>query len=158
MDMHARPGRSCPLSYRYPPPRISARLSLSVETLWVVGGLYGNRFALDALLEAYEADRGSKALVFNGDFHWFDVDAADFSRVNETVLGSHALRGNIETELASPEEGAGCGCAAAAPRPSGRGLLSAVIAVPPQARRGRGLADGIGGRPTALELDLLLVG
>jgi len=109
--MLARPGRSCPLSYRYPPPSITARLSLSVQTLWVAGGLYGNPFALDALLEAYEADSGSKALVFNGDFHWFDVDPADFRRVNETVLGFHATRGNIETELAAPEEDAGCGCA-----------------------------------------------
>src|SRR5512134_2793809 len=111
MDMLARPGRTCPLAYRYPPPRITTAVSLNVETLWVAGGLYGNPLALDALLEAYEAERGSKALVFNGDFHWFDVDAADFGRVNETVLGFHALRGNIETELAAPEEGAGCGCA-----------------------------------------------
>jgi hypothetical protein len=109
--MLARPGRSCPLSYRYPPPRITASVSLSVQTLWVAGGLYGNPFALDALLEAYEADRGSKALVFNGDFHWFDVDPAHFRRVDETVLRFHALRGNIETELAAPEEDAGCGCA-----------------------------------------------
>ena len=111
MDALARPGRSCPLSYRYPPPRISACVSVSVDTLWVAGGLYGNPLALDALLAAYDAERGRKALVFNGDFHWFDVDAADFRRVNETVLGFHALRGNIETELAAPEEDAGCGCA-----------------------------------------------
>jgi hypothetical protein len=110
MDMLARPGRSCPLSYRYPPPSITARPSLSVETLWVAGGLYGNPLALDALLAAYAADPGSKALVFNGDFHWFDVDPADFRRVSETVLGFHALRGNVETELAAPEEDAGCGC------------------------------------------------
>ncbi|HSA89642.1 MAG TPA: hypothetical protein VLF42_07040 [Burkholderiales bacterium] len=109
--MLARPGRSCPLSYRYPPPRITTAVSLNVETLWVAGGLYGNPFALDALLEAYEADRGRKALVFNGDFHWFDVDTADFRRVNQTVLGFHALRGNIETEIATPGDGAGCGCA-----------------------------------------------
>jgi hypothetical protein len=107
----ARPGRTCPLSYRYPPPRITAAPPLQVETLWVAGGLYGNPFTLEALLQAYEADRGRKALVFNGDFHWFDVDAADFRRVNQTVLGFHALRGNIETELAAPQEGAGCGCA-----------------------------------------------
>jgi hypothetical protein len=108
--MLARPGRTCPLSYRYPPPSITARLSLSVETLWVAGGLYGNTLALDALLGAYEADRGGKALAFNGDFHWFDVDPVEFRRVNETVLGFHALRGNVETEIAAPEEGAGCGC------------------------------------------------
>jgi predicted phosphodiesterase len=108
--MLARPGRSCPLSYRYPPPQITAAVSLNVETLWVAGGLYGNPLALDALLQAYDADRGSKALVFNGDFHWFDVDAEDFLRVNETVLRFHAVRGNVETELAAPEEDAGCGC------------------------------------------------
>jgi hypothetical protein len=111
MDMLARPGRTCPLSYRYSPSSITERLSLDAETLWIAGGLYGNTLALEALLEAYEADRGSKALVFNGDFHWFDVDAAEFRRVNETVLGFHALRGNVETELAGPEQGAGCGCA-----------------------------------------------
>jgi predicted phosphodiesterase len=108
--MLARPGRSCPLSYRYPPPQITAAVSLNVEALWVAGGLYGNPLALDALLQAYDADRGSKALVFNGDFHWFDVDAEDFLRVNETVLRFHAVRGNVETELAAPEEDAGCGC------------------------------------------------
>jgi predicted phosphodiesterase len=108
--MLARPGRSCPLSYRYPPPQITAAVSLNVETLWVAGGLYGNPLALDALLQAYDADRGSKALVFNGDFHWFDVDAEDFLRMNETVLRFHAVRGNVETELAAPEEHAGCGC------------------------------------------------
>jgi hypothetical protein len=111
MDMLARPGRTCPLSYRYSPSSITARFSLSVETLWIAGGLYGNTLALDALLKAYEADRSSKALIFNGDFHWFDVDAAEFRRVDETVLGFHALRGNIETELAAPGEDAGCGCA-----------------------------------------------
>ena len=109
--MLARPGRTCPLSYRYAASGITATLSLGVETLWVAGGLYGNPFALDALLDAYDADPGSKALVFNGDFHWFDVDAEDFRRVNETVLSFRALRGNVETELAAPEEDAGCGCA-----------------------------------------------
>jgi hypothetical protein len=109
--MLARPGRTCPLSYRYFPYSIAAGPSLDVETLWIAGGLYGNTLALEELLAAYEAERGSKALVFNGDFHWFDVDAAEFRRVNETVLGFHALRGNVETELAAPERDAGCGCA-----------------------------------------------
>jgi hypothetical protein len=105
------PGRSCPLSYRYPPEAFGAAAALEAETLWIAGGLYGNPLALHALLEAYDADRGSKALVFNGDFHWFDADPADFRLVNETVLGFHALRGNVETEIATPAEGAGCGCA-----------------------------------------------
>lgn len=79
--------------------------------MWVAGGLYGNTLALQALLEAYAAEAGSKALVFNGDFHWFDVDPEDFRKVNEAVLSSEAMRGNVETELAAPADGAGCGCA-----------------------------------------------
>jgi len=82
--MSASPGRTCPLSYRY---------------------------ALQALLEAFEADPGGKALIFNGDFHWFDAEPAEFELIDETVLGFHALRGNVETEIAVPVDGAGCGCA-----------------------------------------------
>jgi hypothetical protein len=78
--------------------------------LWVAGGLYGNPFALQSLIESYAREPGTKALVFNGDFHWFDVDYEDFRRINETVLEFHATRGNVETELAMPAAGAGCGC------------------------------------------------
>ena len=111
MNGPSAPGRICPLSYRYRPEAIAEGPALSVETLWVAGGLYGNPFALSALLEAYDADPGSKALVFNGDFHWFDVDPADFRLINERVLAFRALRGNVETEIATPAEDAGCGCA-----------------------------------------------
>jgi hypothetical protein len=105
------PGRTCPLSYRYRPEALALASPLAVDTLLVAGGLYGNPFALRALLEACDAEPGSKALVFNGDFHWFDVDLADFRLINETVLGFPALRGNVETEISAPAENAGCGCA-----------------------------------------------
>jgi hypothetical protein len=104
------PGRSCPTSYRYGPRALRGEPSLHAESLWIAGGLYGNPLALDALLEAYERESGRKALVFNGDFHWFDVEAADFGRINDRVLAFHATRGNVETELATPQDGAGCGC------------------------------------------------
>jgi len=48
--------------------------------------------------------------VFNGDFHWFDVDPGEFERINSAVLGFRAIRGNVETELAAPGTDAGCGC------------------------------------------------
>jgi len=48
--------------------------------------------------------------VFNGDFHWLDVDPQDFLAVSETVLAHYATKGNVEAELASDED-AGCGCA-----------------------------------------------
>lgn len=104
-------GRSCPSSYRYGAKALRAPPALEVDSLWVAGGLYGNRFALQALLDAYGRESGRKALVFNGDFHWFDVEPDEFAHINRTVLQFHATRGNVETEIASPAEGAGCGCA-----------------------------------------------
>jgi hypothetical protein len=56
-------------------------------------------------------ERGPATLVFNGDFHWFDADRGIFEQVNEAVLGHRALRGNVETEIAGEDSGAGCGCA-----------------------------------------------
>jgi hypothetical protein len=103
------PGRSCPVSYQYGAASLAHAAELHVDTLWVAGGLYGNPFALERLLELYEAEPGSKALVFNGDFHWFDVD--DFGRIDGAVAAYRATRGNVETELATPLDGAGCGCA-----------------------------------------------
>lgn len=105
-----RPGRSCPLSYRYGPRALRARPTLEVDTLWIAGGLYGNRYALEALLEAFDRDSGRKTLVFNGDFHWLDAEPEEFARINRAVLGFVAMRGNVETELASPAADAGCGC------------------------------------------------
>ncbi|MBI2754331.1 MAG: hypothetical protein HYX46_12625 [Betaproteobacteria bacterium] len=104
-------GRSCPLSYRYGARSLAVPAQLAVDTLWVAGGLYGNPEALDRLLELYEDEPGAKALVFNGDFHWLDVARADFLRINMEVMRHLATRGNVETELALPEAGAGCGCA-----------------------------------------------
>jgi hypothetical protein len=104
------PGRACPLSYRYDIRVFSENPVLDVETLWVAGGLYGNPFALERLVELYAREPGSKALVFNGDFHWFDVEPEQFSLVDKVVAEYLATRGNVETELASPEADAGCGC------------------------------------------------
>ena len=108
--MEPRPGRTCPLSYRYARGAFAGAPALHADTLWIAGGLYGNRYALQALLEAFDAEPGEKALVFNGDFHWFDAQAAEFELIDEAVAGFHAIRGNVETEIASPAEGAGCGC------------------------------------------------
>ncbi len=112
------PGRSCPLHYRYAPEVFRAPPApelQGLEVLYVVGGLYGNRLALQRVLAMFEAERGRKRLVFNGDFHWFDADPAVFAAVQQSVLAHTALRGNVETELAAEvsgeEEDAGCGCA-----------------------------------------------
>jgi hypothetical protein len=104
------PGRGCPLSYRYGAAALHRAPEIEVDSLWVAGGLYGNPFALERLIELYEAEPGRKALVFNGDFHWFDVDEREFSAVEAGVHRHLATRGNVETELAEPAEAAGCGC------------------------------------------------
>lgn len=105
------PGRSCPSSYRYAPGALAGAPALRVQTLWVAGGLYGNPFALESLIASYEREPGEKALVFNGDFHWFDAQPREFEAITGTVLSFHATRGNVETELFDPAPGAGCGCA-----------------------------------------------
>ena len=104
-----RPGRSCPLSYRYGTTALDRAPDFSAETLYVIGGLYGNPFALDALLRLGDIEADAQ-LVFNGDFNWFNRDDASFTRINTEVLRHRALRGNVETELLSSDAAAGCGC------------------------------------------------
>lgn len=106
----AAPGRSCPLHYRYAPADLVREPDLRAETLYVVGGLYGNRQALGAALVLAAGEKPRATLVFNGDFNWFNVDDGGFAAINDEVLRHAALRGNVETELASDDESAGCGC------------------------------------------------
>jgi hypothetical protein len=108
-------GRTCPLHYRYTPGGFARPAHWQCDTLYVVGGLYGNEPALRTVLDLFARERGNKRLLFNGDFHWFDTDPAAFRRINETVLAHDALRGNVETEIASLTNemvgDADCGCA-----------------------------------------------
>jgi hypothetical protein len=105
------PGRSCPLHYRYAPADLAHEPDLITETLYVIGGLYGNRLALDVVLGLDAKEARPATLAFNGDFNWFDVDDAGFAAINEEVLKHHAIRGNVETEIADEDESAVCGCA-----------------------------------------------
>lgn len=116
MSATTTPGRTCPLHYHYGPEAFQAAPHpdlTDVQVLYVVGGLYGNELALHQVLRLFEAETGRKRLVFNGDFHWFDVDTACFARIQREVMAHSALRGNVETELTAPalHADAGCGCA-----------------------------------------------
>jgi hypothetical protein len=109
------PGRVCPLRYRYGAQAIAHARTREVGTLYVVGGLYGNVPALDAI-EAMAraetcADAPAPTVCFNGDFNWFDVDDEAFAEINRRVLACDALLGNVEAELDTPGDDAGCGCA-----------------------------------------------
>ena len=120
------PGRLCPLHYRYRPEDFAvpapAHLQ-ALEVLYVVGGLYGNDLALARVLELFDAERGRKQLVFNGDFHWFDADPVTFARVHRGVLMHAATRGNVETELAADDGGGDVGCGCAYPEWVGDGVV-----------------------------------
>ncbi len=104
-------GRICPASYSYSPSSFARPPELKAEVLYVVGGLYGNRFALTEIERMAECETADIQIVFNGDFHWFDADAESFIAVDRAVAQHAALRGNVETELAGDDDANGCGCA-----------------------------------------------
>ncbi|PKO27629.1 MAG: hypothetical protein CVU32_02490 [Betaproteobacteria bacterium HGW-Betaproteobacteria-5] len=104
-------GRTCPLRYRYGAEAIARLPAIEAETLYVVGGLYGNLPALDAIEAMVAQEDGPVTLVFNGDFNWFNVDDAGFAEINRRVLAHHAIVGNVEAELGVDGNAAGCGCA-----------------------------------------------
>ena len=96
---------SCPLSYalNFPPePKFQSRC------LYVVGGLYGNVFALKEILTM--ADAESADVVFNGDIHWFDAEVKSFCEIENEIAKRTltAINGNVEFELASGQNGCGC--------------------------------------------------
>lgn len=105
------PGRSCPPAYGYSPRVLARPADFATEVLYVVGGLYGNVEALDVIERLAAQETMAPTLVFNGDFHWFDAEPALFDEVQRRVLRHHALRGNVETEIAAADDAAGCGCA-----------------------------------------------
>lgn len=104
------PGRSCPLAYSYGASALAAPATLHADSLWIAGGLYGNVQAFERLEEMFAAERGDSALVFNGDFHWFDIADGTFAEIERGVSLHSATRGNVETEISQPQSGAGCGC------------------------------------------------
>ena len=109
--MNEPPGRICPLRYRYGAATLAREPEWVAHTLYVIGGLYGNRPALDAVEALAAAETGPATLCFNGDFHWFDVDDAAFIAINARVLRHDAILGNVEAELLTEADAAGCGCA-----------------------------------------------
>jgi hypothetical protein len=105
-------GRCCPTDYRIDPAELDRAPNIIADTIYVVGGLYGNAFALNAVEELVAREMGTVALVFNGDAHWFDAECEAFSILDSRLAAYPAIRGNVETEIARQGDiGAGCGCA-----------------------------------------------
>jgi hypothetical protein len=105
-------GRVCPLDYNYAPDVLARAADFAADTVYVVGGLYGNMAALAAIEAMAARDSTKPAIVFNGDFHWFDAEPDWFAEIERGIAPHRALRGNVESEVARPGDiGAGCGCA-----------------------------------------------
>lgn len=108
-------GRSCPLDYRYDPASLCRQTApVTEDVLYIIGGLYGNPYALDEIerMAHAEEQQGLRVrLVFNGDFNWFNVSSDLFIEINRRVLEHTVSLGNVDYELARPTPGAGCGCA-----------------------------------------------
>ena len=108
----AAAGRMCPVDYVYSPAVFDRVPEIECDVLYVVGGLYGNLAALEAVQKLAAAERTAPTIVFNGDFHWFDAEPDWFAAIERGVAQHSALRGNVETEIARAGDiGAGCGCA-----------------------------------------------
>lgn len=105
------PGRVCPLRYRYGPRAIAQAEEREARTLYVIGGLYGNVPALDAIEQMAGRESAAPTLCFNGDFNWFNIDDRMFAEINRRVLAHDAILGNVEAEFDAPPDDAGCGCA-----------------------------------------------
>jgi hypothetical protein len=58
-------GRRCPRDYRYPPSVFDRPAEFAAEVLYVVGGLYGNHPALDAVEALVAEERAPATIVFS---------------------------------------------------------------------------------------------
>lgn len=108
----AKDPAACVPGERYDPAAFRSAPSTRARTAYIVGGLYGNPEALQAIrrMQTEEARRGvAVGLVFNGDHNWLDIDAADFWQINDAVLSYPAIRGNVETAFGAAAPG-DCGC------------------------------------------------
>ena len=101
-------GRNCSLEYILRKDWTKKIKKLEAEVIYVVGGLYGNSYALEFIKKMAE-DENAK-VVFNGDMHWFDVEKEDFLKIEELSKDSIKLLGNVEFELLNNTSSLGCGC------------------------------------------------
>ncbi len=89
--MREPPGRVCPLRYRYGPAALAEAPERVAETLYVIGGLYGNRPALDAV-EALAAAQGHAAARFELGSYYTLGPRQDYKRAAD-LLRRSALQG-----------------------------------------------------------------
>ena len=109
--MIEKAGRSCPIRYQYGAAKIAQAPATPCDVLYVVGGLYGNPYALDTIEALAAQETGVVRICFNGDFNWFNKSADGFLAINQRVLKHDCILGNVEAELGEALDVADCGCA-----------------------------------------------
>lgn len=153
-DRLAGAGRMCPVDYRYDPSVFDRPPELTADVIYVIGGLYGNVAAIDAVERIAQAERGPVTIVFNGDFHWFDAEPRWFAEIEQRVARHRAIRGNVETEIARTSDiGAGCGCAY--PASVGEDVVRRSNDILTELRRVAGELPGVAERLAALPMHLV---
>ena len=88
-------GRVCPVDYRLASDAFAGDPEVACDVLYVVGGLYGNPFALDAVDCLVAAEQGDVRVVLNGDMHWFDKTAENFAALERRASRYLPLVGNV---------------------------------------------------------------
>ena len=102
-------GRNCSLAYILNKNWTENIGDAKSDVLYIVGGLYGNLFALNKINELAKSENAQ--IIFNGDMHWFDVKEEDFLTIEKnSEENSIKLLGNVEYELISKDDLLGCGC------------------------------------------------
>lgn len=118
-----RPGRTCPIDYRVDQRIYTDKTNdINADTIYVVGGLYGNHEALKEIEKMRLDEDYEPIIMFNGDIHWFDIELKDFKKIEEGINNisfdsdvnkpSHyEILGNVEAELIRESDiNVGCGC------------------------------------------------
>ncbi|MDK6233806.1 metallophosphoesterase family protein [Aerococcus sanguinicola] len=107
-----RPGRLCPSDYAIEEKVYEKDFPDHDKGLYIIGGLYGNPYALDEIEAMQVRDPEPVSLCFNGDTHWFDCDPDLFQDLEERLNCHYRSLGNVEAELLrTGDQEIGCGCA-----------------------------------------------
>jgi len=82
-------GRNCSLAYILNKNWTKNIVDAKSDVLYIVGGLYGNSFALNKINELAKSENAQ--IIFNGDMHWFDVKEEDFLSIEKNSEGNSLL-------------------------------------------------------------------
>lgn len=102
-------GRNCSFDYVLNKDWVKDISYIDNEAIYIVGGLYGNYYALEKIKE-FASFENKPLIIFNGDIHWFDIIEEDFLKIENVIKDDIKLLGNVEYELIRKTNDLGCGC------------------------------------------------